>query len=443
MFPMSAMTPSSARRRIAVRLTALGVLAATASTLALAPVSAADPRGDKAKLDRDIAALRGQLEDTSADLANAYVALHRTQAQMPAARQALAAAQAALAAAERHNQEVATQLAVARANEAKAAAMMAVNAKATENTLDAVGNLARESYQQGSVGAMGSLSVALSAQSPDDFATRIATLGQINRLQDGALRDLATMRAEGRAQQFHVVAVRAQIADLKVQAERAVAAAGVARNAAARAKASLDALVARQAAAARVVEAKKARERARMDGMQAESDRLQACSPPGPGPPGKGRPGGRRPRAGRPAARVRPGPRPGRRLPQHAGQRAGVLRVRLPLPPGAAHHPPARRDRLRRQLRHPRARRGRRRRGDAPAGAAAATATGSWSTTACTAGTDLTTTYNHLTSIVRGSGHVSRGQLIGYSGTTGLSTGCHLHFETCQDGVPVNPRTWF
>ena len=131
---------------------------------------------------------------------------------------------------------------MARANEAKAAAMMAVNAKATENTLDAVGNLARESYQQGSVGAMGSLSVALSAQSPDDFATRIATLGQINRLQDGALRDLATMRAEGRAQQFHVVAVRAQIADLKVQAERAVAAAGVARNAAARAKASLDAL---------------------------------------------------------------------------------------------------------------------------------------------------------------------------------------------------------
>ena len=58
-------------------------------------------------------------------------------------------------------------------------------------------------------------------------------------------------------------------------------------------------------------------------------------------------------------------------------------------------------------------------------------------------GTDLTTTYNHLTSIVRGSGHVSRGELIGYSGTTGLSTGCHLHFETRQDGVPVNPRTWF
>jgi murein DD-endopeptidase MepM/ murein hydrolase activator NlpD len=57
-------------------------------------------------------------------------------------------------------------------------------------------------------------------------------------------------------------------------------------------------------------------------------------------------------------------------------------------------------------------------------------------------GVDLTTTYNHLTSFVRTGGHVSRGQLVAYSGTTGNSTGCHLHFETRQDGSPVNPRGW-
>ncbi|NMM33370.1 MAG: M23 family metallopeptidase, partial [Phycicoccus sp.] len=55
---------------------------------------------------------------------------------------------------------------------------------------------------------------------------------------------------------------------------------------------------------------------------------------------------------------------------------------------------------------------------------------------------DLTTTYNHLTSFVVASGHVARGQLVAYSGTTGTSTGCHLHFETRQDGTPVNPRLW-
>ena len=57
-------------------------------------------------------------------------------------------------------------------------------------------------------------------------------------------------------------------------------------------------------------------------------------------------------------------------------------------------------------------------------------------------GVGLTTTYNHLTRFVVTGGRVSRGQVVAYSGTTGTSTGCHLHFETRQDGTPVNPRLW-
>jgi murein DD-endopeptidase MepM/ murein hydrolase activator NlpD len=56
-------------------------------------------------------------------------------------------------------------------------------------------------------------------------------------------------------------------------------------------------------------------------------------------------------------------------------------------------------------------------------------------------GAELATTYNHLTRIVAG-GRVSRGQVIAYSGTTGTSTGCHLHFETLVNGVYVNPMGW-
>ncbi|MGM7670118.1 peptidoglycan DD-metalloendopeptidase family protein [Microbacterium sp. A93] len=55
-------------------------------------------------------------------------------------------------------------------------------------------------------------------------------------------------------------------------------------------------------------------------------------------------------------------------------------------------------------------------------------------------GRALATKYHHLTrSIVSPGQDVQRGQVIGYTGTTGNSTGCHLHFETILDGRAVNP----
>ncbi|WP_454853293.1 peptidoglycan DD-metalloendopeptidase family protein [Promicromonospora soli] len=58
-------------------------------------------------------------------------------------------------------------------------------------------------------------------------------------------------------------------------------------------------------------------------------------------------------------------------------------------------------------------------------------------------GSSVMTSANHLTSFVVSSGQqVSRGQVIGYSGTTGTSTACHLHFEVYVNGSTVDPMTW-
>jgi murein DD-endopeptidase MepM/ murein hydrolase activator NlpD len=34
------------------------------------------------------------------------------------------------------------------------------------------------------------------------------------------------------------------------------------------------------------------------------------------------------------------------------------------------------------------------------------------------------------------------GTVVGYEGSTGNSTGCHLHFATNLNGVWENPRNW-
>lgn len=51
----------------------------------------------------------------------------------------------------------------------------------------------------------------------------------------------------------------------------------------------------------------------------------------------------------------------------------------------------------------------------------------------------LVTSYSHMSRIVAEGGFVRRGELIGYVGSSGLSTGPHLHYEVLKDGVPVNP----
>jgi murein DD-endopeptidase MepM/ murein hydrolase activator NlpD len=54
----------------------------------------------------------------------------------------------------------------------------------------------------------------------------------------------------------------------------------------------------------------------------------------------------------------------------------------------------------------------------------------------------IDTLYGHMSRIAAHAGElVRKGQVIGYVGSTGLSTGPHLHFEVTKNGRPVNPAS--
>lgn len=58
-------------------------------------------------------------------------------------------------------------------------------------------------------------------------------------------------------------------------------------------------------------------------------------------------------------------------------------------------------------------------------------------------GVGLGTAYNHLNGYSTFVGQrVERGEVIGFVGSTGYSTGCHLHFMVFENGATVNPMGW-
>lgn len=441
--------PAPDRRRPA-RLIGLAAAAVVTATSLLSPLPAdalatsrPDPGAAKTDVDADLAETRADLDDLTAESAAAVVALQRTQTDLRSTRARLDAANAAVARSAAQVAQLRQRLAAARAQEEAGLRELAANAAATEAAQDGRDNLARVAYEGGGGARM---ALMFDVGSARDLAERAHLVETISSTQGAVIDDLDVQRRRALVVQEQLRETRREIAQLGVQTQAQLDRAQVAQADIAAATARLTQLAQRQARQQQALAARKNTEQRRLNTLQGESDRLAAVL--------KSRAERERVAASAQRGRTRESaPRTTvnrsssaatstNSTPRRAASGARLARpsdAYVSSPFGMRFHPVLHYSRLHAGMDFGAA-------CGAPVYAAAdgevvraGEAGGYGNQVVVDHGDSLATSYNHLSAIVVSGGWVQRGQLIGRVGTTGLSTGCHLHFEVRESGTPVDP----
>lgn len=406
-----------------LRIALAAVVAAGLGLPTALPAGAADPDTRRSRILKEISASEAALADLSQEARQALIALRRTEAAIPAAESALAKAQARVAAAVARKKELDQALTLAKADEVRAVAELAEIRRRIDIGEGHRNDMARIAYEGG---ADQDFALLLAGGSAREISEKIYFVEKANDRQNAALDELSTARVQAQAAVVRLAETRRRIAGLNEEARLNVIEAEAAQQAGRQAKDKLVALRAVHQRQVADVDSRRAKEKARLDSLQKESDRLTALLLA-------------RARASKASKKSRDARAGG-------GRAGGSGRLAYPVnaPIGSAFgmrfHPILRYARLHSGL-------------DFSAGCGspvyaagdgtvirAGWAGGYGNQVVVAHSGSLATTYNHLSSIRRRSGPVKRGDLIAYSGTTGLSTGCHLHFEVRVNGSPVNPR---
>lgn len=416
---------------------------AVALTFGLAGGAIADDAGDqKKKVDRQLAKSRKNLDGISKDLTQAVKTMNSTTKKVGVARTDLKRAEGTLRRANKYNRDIGGRLKVAQANESKAIKALSTNKKAQGKTKVLVGGIARSSYMKGGMGRLErTLDVLTSTGASGSGTGDLALADVLARQQGGVLSQLKGQRATGKSQSARLTGVRTQISSLKRKAQAGVIRARTARGDAKKAKSSLDGLLKKQRSAANSLRSKKKKEQSDITFLQGESKRLGGILRKRAKARAKARAAAAaKKKQAAPQNRVQSKPSDGHFLtgPAPKSQIASPFGYRM--------HP----------ILHIRRLHG----GadyafgcGAPIYAAASghiVEAGSNSVSGNhviidhgdVGGTSLATGYDHMSTIIKRSGSVKKGQLIGKVGSTGRSTGCHLHFVVLANGQYVNPTSW-
>ena len=366
-------------------------------------------------IDKQVAEASEALTKASKTVIEAAASLKDAQAKLPAARETMALATAKEAEATAVYNTAAADLAAAKA--AYAAALSKVTSKEAEisQLQKKVDQFARSVYQQGPTSQW---EIILESESPSDLTVRLQNIKAVSLSTAKSLDDLLIAKEQLAADAAEAEAIRVDMQRIADVASQALIDAQNAADKAAIAKAEVDKLVKQESAALKVAEDDKAEVQAQYNELRAEQIRIAKLSKSGSQGPVD-------PQATGPLS----WPLPGRAAGGGVGWRVHPVYKYKSCHTGVDSGAPT----------------------GTPILAAASGVV--LSTTVSRAygnmtlidhGGGMVTMYAHQSQFAVSPGQaVGNQQVIGYIGSTGFSTGPHLHFEVHLNGVPYNPMGWF
>lgn len=416
------------QRRSVARLRHAALACVGGAVLLTSGVLPGGPIGTPARADdlqNQQAEINAQIAQTSEDVANANAAVRAASASaarvavlLPKAQQRLDTAQGQLAAAQATQDAIVGQLKAARV----ALDVVTTQVNAAAGVLAAkralIGTIARAAYRGGNLAQIGAL---LDSSGPSDLVERVAIFQALFSGTNRTLAEVADARATFASKQASLDATSKQIADLEAKSSANLARVQTIYVAASAAQQEVTSLYAEKKAAVRATQATRAQIERLYQQLLAKQREVAAQlaargNTAGPGVPGKG--GLIWPMNG---TRTSPF---GYRTDPFTGQRKFHAGQDIAAPSGtpiwAAND------------------------GVVVFTESPASSGGYGNYTCIDHGGGFATCYAHQSSFAVSAGqHVARGQVIGYEGSTGNSTGPHLHYETRINGNPVDPMQYY
>jgi murein DD-endopeptidase MepM/ murein hydrolase activator NlpD len=403
-------------------------------TLAAAPVAPANELDDrKQRVHREIKKAEDHLRHSSRALVRATARVERAEQRLAKAERALDRRRAELSAAAVVDARTHSDLEAANARLARARAALARGRRSHAAQEQVLRTVAAATYQGGSPGLLG-LNMVLTSRDPAELSTQLNVVQNLLDKESATLRRLEASSLLLELQRQRVAEARVEVAARRREAAETLAVKQKLESRAAAASARVaEAVDAREKARTKALRTKKADQR-RLKQLRQERDKITRLIR-------KHRAEERRKKAKAAIAKAK------ERSKQRNRPMAWPVDTYITSPYGMRLHPIYRRWRL-----HDGTDFGARC-GYPVRAAANGRVIGRYYNVGYgnrviishgyMRAKSVATTYNHLS---RYSSHVGqrvrRGEIIGFVGTTGFSTGCHLHFMVFSNGRTVDPMKW-